>query len=137
MNEKTKNILNFDPVATAEALIGKRHEDWDVETDVMPALELARLTHELKRKHLKDIGDTHFDITWQDFIEITRAYGFKCGFCQNFIGTGWSDEKGIEEEEIIFFHEEKGLILHAESLDGKYVNSAKVYGEIKINEALT
>ena len=43
--------------------------------------------------------------TWQEFLEISRAYGFKCGFCHKFIGTGWSDKKGFEEEEIIFFHE--------------------------------
>lgn len=137
MNETTKNILNFDPVATAEALIGKRHEEWDVETDGMAALGLAMMSNQSKREHLESIGDTHFGITWQDFIEIVRTYGFKCGFCQKFTGTGWSDEKGIEEEEIIFFHEEKGLILHAESFDGKSVNSAKVYGEVKINETLT
>lgn len=133
MNEKTKNILNFDPIATAEALIGKRHEDWDVETDGMAALWLAMLTNQSKMEHLENIGDTHFGITWHDFIEIAKAYGFKCGFCQKFTGTGLSDEKGIEEEEIIFFHEEKGLILYAESFDGKSVNSATVYGEVKLN----
>lgn len=137
MNETTKNILNFDSVAIAEALIGKRHEDWDVETDGMSALGLAMLTNQFKKEHLESIGDTYFGITWQDFIEIARAYGFKCGFCQKFIGTGWSDEKGIEEEEIIFFHEEKGLILHAESFGGKSVNSAEVYGKVKINETVT
>lgn len=137
MNETTKNILNFDSVAIAEALIGKRHEDWDVETDGMSALGFAMLTNQFKKEHLESIGDTYFGITWQDFIEIARAYGFKCGFCQKFIGTGWSDEKGIEEEEIIFFHEEKGLILHAESFGGKSVNRAEVYGEVKINETVT
>lgn len=109
MNEKTKNILNFDPIATTEALIDKRHEDWDIES----------------------IDDPHFSTTWQNFIEIARAYGFKCSFCQKFMGTG------IIEEEIIFFHEEKGLILYAESFGGKSVNSAKVYGEVKIDEILT
>ena len=133
MNETTKNILNLDPIATAEALIGKRHEDWDLETDGMVALGLAMLTNESKREHLESIGDTHFGITWHDFIEIAKAYGFKCGFCQKFTGTCCSDKKGVEEEEIIFFHEGKGLILHAESFDGKYVNSAKVYGEVKLN----
>jgi len=44
MNETTKNILNFDPVATAEALIGKRHEEWDVETDGMAALGIAMIS---------------------------------------------------------------------------------------------
>ena len=133
MNEKTKNILSFDPIATAETLIGKRHDDWNIETEGMAALGLAMLSNQAKKEHLKSIGDTHFGITWQDFIEIAKAYGFKCGFCQKFTGTGWSDE-GIEEEEIIFFHEEKGLILHAESFDGKSVNSARVYGEVKLND---
>lgn len=88
-----------------------------------------------KVEHLKSIGDTHFGITWINFIEIAKAYGFKSGYCQKFTGTGWSD-KDVEEEEIIFFHEEKGLILHAESFDGKSVNSAKVYGEVKIGDKL-
>lgn len=135
MNEKTKNILNFDPIATAEALLGKRHEDWDTKTDGMAALGLAMMTNQRKAEHLKSIGDTHFGITWIDFIEIAKAYGFKSGYCQKFTGTGWSD-KGVEEEEIIFFHEEKGLILHAESYDGESVNSAKVYGEVKIGDKL-
>lgn len=43
----------------------------------------------------------------------------------------------VEEEEIIFFHKEKGLILHAESYNGKSVNSAKVYGEVKTADNLT
>ena len=132
MNETTRNILNFDPVATAEALIGKRHEDWDIETDGMATLGLAMATNQAKREHLESIGDTHFGITWQTFIEIAKAYGFKSGYCQKFTGIGWSDN-GVEEE-IIFFHEEKGLILYAESYDGNSVNSAKVYGEVKIND---
>lgn len=135
MNKTTKDILNFDPVATAEALIGKRHEEWDVETDGMSALMLAIVTNQAKEEHLKSIGDTHSGITWIDFIEIAKAYGFKSGYCQKFTGTGWS-RKDVEEEEIIFFHEEKGLILHAESYDGKSVNSARVYGEVKIGDKL-
>lgn len=110
MNETTKNSLNFDPIETTEALIGKRRDDCDVES----------------------VEDTHFGITWQDFIKIVKAYGFKCGFCQKFTGTGWSEE--CVEEEIIFFHEEKGLILYAESFDGNSVNSANVYGEVKLND---
>lgn len=93
------------------------------------------LTNQVKAEHLKSLGDTHFGISWIDFIEIAKAYGFKSGYCKKFIGTGWSD-KGIEEEEIIFFHEDKGLILHAESYNGKSVNSAHVYGEVKIGDKL-
>ena len=135
MNEKTKNILNFDPVATAETLIGKQHEDWDLKTDAIAASALVMATNQAKAAHLKSIGDTHLGITWIEFIEIAKAYGFKSGYCQKFTGTGWSD-KGVQEDEIIFFHEEKGLILHAESFNGKSVNSAKVYGEVKIDDKL-
>lgn len=86
-------------------------------------------------KTLLDKRHEDLDITWINFIEIVKTYGFKSGYCQKFTGTGWSD-KGIEEEEVIFFHEEKGLILYAESYDRKSVNSAKVYGEVKIGNKL-
>ena len=135
MNENTKMILNFDPVAATEDLLGKRHEDWNIETDGYAALGIAMATNKIKADHLKSIRDTHFGITWIEFIEVAKASGFKSGYCQKFTGTGWSD-KGVEEEEIIFFHEEKGLILHAVSFSGKSVNSAKVYGEVKIGDKL-
>lgn len=130
MNKKTKDILNFDPVAAAEGLFGKRHEDWDTETG-MAALGLAILTNQAESDHLKSIGDTYFGTTWLEFIEIVKAYGFTIGYCQKFTGTN-----SAEEEEILFFHEEKGLILHAESYNGEFVNSAEVYGEVKIGDKL-
>ena len=136
MNEKTKNILNMDTVATAEALIGKRHEEWDTKTDGVLALGLTMLMNKSKREHLESMGDTHSGITWQDFIGIVKAYGFKCGFRKKFMGTGWSDIKDVEEEEVIFFLEEKGLILYAESFGRDSINSAVVYGEVKTNDEL-
>ncbi len=130
MNKKTKDILNFDSVAFAEDLLGKRHEDWSTE-DGMAALGLAILTNQAKSDHLKSIGDTHFGTTWIEFIEIAKAYGFKSAYHQKFIGDNF-----MEEEEILFFHEEKGLILYAESFNKKSVNTAEVYGEVKIGDKL-
>lgn len=112
MNEKTENILR---------VIGGRIEIID---------------NHVKTEQLMRLGDTFFDITWQDLIKIVKEYGFKCGFCHKFTGTGFSDKKVIEEE-VIFFHEEKGLILHATSIDGNKVCCATVYGEVKSNEMLT
>lgn len=131
MNETTKNFLNFDPIATAETLIGKRHEDWNIETDGLAALRLAVAANQAKANHLKSISDTHFGITWIEFVEFAKAYGFQISYYEKFTG------RNEEEEEIIFFHEEKGLILHAVSYAGKYVNSAKVYGELKKSDKLT
>lgn len=134
MNERTKAILEFDPIATAEEIVGKRHEQWDSNGDeAQLALGLCFMANREKAAHLASLGDTHFGISWEDFKAIATAYGFKPGFCQKFAGTGWGD-KGVEEEEIIFFHEEKGMILHAESYNGKDVNSAKVYCEVKTDE---
>lgn len=132
MNETTKNILSFDPIAAAESVIGKRHEDWDLEIDSTTALGIALLTNAFKKDHLKSISDTHFNISWQDFIDIAKSYGFECSLRQKFTAKTFSNEN-VEEEEIIFFHKEKGLILYAESYDGSSVNSAKIYGEVKVS----
>ena len=70
--------------------------------------------------------------TWKEFIDIAITYGFNCGFCQKFVGS--LSDKSFEEEEIIFFHQEKGLILHAESFEGSRVNRAEVYGEVLMDE---
>lgn len=77
----------------------------------------------------KSIKDTDLLISWVDFIEIAKAYGFKSGYCHKFIGE-FPKDTPIEEEEIIFFNEEKGLILYAESFNN-HMNSAIIYGEVK------
>ncbi len=140
MNETTKKILESDPVAMAEAYLGKPHEEWDPCTDGMVALQFAAATSTQKRKHLEEQGDTHFSISWIKFIEIAKSLGFENGLTKAFVGTSsWEDTKR-DEEEIIFFHKEKGLILHAVSFTcggERSVNSAKVYGEIKIGENLS
>lgn len=71
--------------------------------------------------------DVKFGMEWQEFLCIATSYGFKKGMLQKFEGI--LGEEKFDEEEIIFFLEEKGLILHAESFEGK-LGSATVYGEI-------
>lgn len=83
-------------------------------------------------KKQKFTVDTRPGTTWQEFIEIAKAYGFKCGLCQKF--TGDAREGGVEEEEVILFHEEKGLILYATSYDKTMLNDAYVYGEVKMTK---
>lgn len=134
MNAKTKKLLEFDPIAAIEDTVGKRHENWNTAEETA-AIILNMMYSEGKATHLKGIGDTHCGITWPKFIDIAKNYGFECGYSQKFAGTGYSGH--VEEEEIIFYHKKKGLILHAESFDGKSVNSAKVYGEVKIADKLT
>ncbi|MBE5821974.1 MAG: hypothetical protein E7311_05260 [Clostridiales bacterium] len=63
---------------------------------------------------------------WQDFINWATVEGFKIGYTNNF-EYNLLGAKSLEEE-IIFFNEEKGLILYATSFRG-VVNSASLYGE--------
>lgn len=134
MNATTKKLLEFDPIAAIEDTVGKCHENWNTAEETA-AIILNMMYSEGKTTHLKGIGDTHCGITWSKFIDIAKNYGFECGYSQKFAGTGYSDH--VEEEEIIFYHKEKGLILHAESFDAKSINSAKVYGEVKTTDKLT
>ncbi len=134
MENKTAKILGLDPIAAAEKIIGKPSTEWDKEADAATALAISFAANEAKANHLKSIGDSHFGISWEKFIEIAKNYNFECGYSQKFAGTGYSGH--VEEEEIIFYHKEKGLILHAESFDAKSVNSAKVYGELKTGDHL-
>lgn len=87
MNETTKKILESDPIAMAEAFLGKPHEKWDPHTDGMFALLFAMATNDRKRKHLEELGDTHFGTTWEDFIQIAKGLGFENALTLPFIGT--------------------------------------------------
>ena len=116
MNEQTNNTL---------ASIERRR----IEEDLMT----LSLSNPSKKVLLKHIDDTYSGMPWVDFIEIAKAYGFKSSYYNKFMNRYCED---FEEEEIIFFHEEKGLILYAESFtykndSQKSVNRAHVYGEIK------
>ena len=133
-----KNIdINVDPVALAEDFIGKRHEEWDTETDGMIALGIAMATNNAKVERFKEMGDTYFGVTWAEFLKLVKDYGFKVGYSEKFTGINQWEKKSVEEEEVIFYNEERGLILYAESYNGTSVNSAEVYAEVKIGEFIT
>lgn len=88
-----------------------------------------------KNKNMRE-EDTHWGISWIDFLKIAKSYGFEKGYSQKFIGSDWIEVNISVEEEIIFFHKEKGHILHAESYGENSVNSAQVYAEVKIGKKL-
>ncbi len=76
--------------------------------------------------------DTYNRMPWREFITFVESYaGFKCGFCKKFISYNLSGEDPIEEEEVVYYIKDKGIILHACSYRGN-VNSARVYGELVI-----
>ena len=58
-----------------------------------------------------------------------RKYGFKCGYTDIFAGDSTDSEKR-NEEEVVLFNEEKGLIIYAHTFCGKRMSKAVIYGQI-------
>lgn len=68
---------------------------------------------------------------WTRFKETVQKYGFTIGYLRNFEGHGWSYNGGLtNEEEIIFYNRENGLVLYANSFGRTAINQAILYGEI-------
>ena len=124
----TREILNLDPISTVESFIGKNHKDWDWEAEGKEAFAFSMEWNAYKRNHLKRVKDTYFGISWGEFKGILDEEGFVCGYRKEFHG------REHIEEEVIYFHEAKGLIVFADSYRGKSINSAHLYGEVYSKE---
>ncbi len=94
--------------------------------DVAMSIRNSAIENEIKASNPKETGDTYFEISWKDFIEIITKYGFKCAYKKNFMGTN------NVEEEAIFFHAGKGLILYASTVNGNLLYNAHVYGVLRL-----
>lgn len=70
-------------------------------------------------------------ISWDTFLQSTFALGFELGFHKQFVGHGAKRTSNVNEEEVILFHKEKGLIIYAETFGGRNMGRAVIYGEVK------
>ena len=82
-------------------------------------------------------NDTHANISLTNLVAIVTTFGFEEGYRRQF--TSNLNNTPTSEDEVIFYHEEKGLILYAETYRNSVINpcdsvsSAKIYGEVIIN----
>lgn len=131
-NNIVEQLLTIDSVGDFEKQIGKKREEW-TETDQLEFLKYAVVNNQIKGNYLKEMGDTHFGMTWEEFLTLCRKQGFEVAYRNDFVDDLY-DEINTEEE-IVLFHKEKGLILYANSYRCKTsVGSAKLYGEIRMKE---
>lgn len=70
-------------------------------------------------------------ISWDTFLQSTFALGFEPGLHKQFVGHGAKRTSNVNEEEVILFHKEKGLIIYAETFGGRNMGRAVIYGEVK------
>lgn len=126
MNDK----LNRDPIAEVEKVLGKNHSEFNREESQM-MLANAFLANYRKADYLKGLGDTHFGMSWNEFIEIIQSYGFKEGHKYDF---EHSNGEYIDEA-ALYYHPEKGLVIWATSYFNKSsVNGGTLYGQLTTNE---
>lgn len=71
--------------------------------------------------------------TWKEFEKLITKYGFKLGFEEVFYGK-WFNEK-TKDKIVLYYHEEKGLLLFAESyMNRNLVNQIKLFGELNFSD---
>lgn len=131
MNSRTEELLRKDSLLESEKILGKNHYSEFNKGEQGFALFKFILDNKIKEQHLKSVGDTYFNMSWNDFIALIEDYGFIEGLRYDFEAPkhGFIGETDKVEEAIIYYHPYKGLILWATSYDNKdHINDGKVYG---------
>lgn len=117
-------LLSYDPIAAAEKMSGKSH--WstfdDKETDL--AIGLVMLSGDAKREALKKANDTYFGMSFQEFVDLITANGFKKALQYTFNNiSSWS---GPTDEFAVYYRGD-GFVITFDSF-GDSLNSGKIYG---------
>ncbi len=87
--------------------------------------------YERSRDLESNVMELNQKTSWKEFEKIITKYGFKLGFEEEYYGE-WFGER-IKDKIVLYYHEEKGLLLFAESyMNGSSVNQLKVFGELKL-----
>ena len=76
MKNEIENVLNYDPLAHAEKMLGDKHWSEFTDDENMFALGMSMLSNEHKDEILKAGKDTHFRMTWNEFKNILTDHGF-------------------------------------------------------------
>lgn len=129
MRDKIKEALEFDPLNEAEKIFGNKHWSEFSEDEASMSMGLCFLHNQNKNKLLKENNDTHFSMSWNEFIEIITNNGFKPGYEYSF---PYEDKT----EKAALYYREDGLIIWVTSFwNGESVNGGKLYGELKMNDS--
>lgn len=124
---KTSEILKHDSLAKTEKKFGKNWQEFDDLKNLLSMGEFIK-DNQIKEDHLKSIGDTYFNMSWNEFKRKLESYGFVLGLKYDI-----THDDDIDEV-VIYYHKEKGLIVFADSyFNKKDVNGGHLYGEIKAN----
>lgn len=130
--------MEFDPLALAEDITGEALDD-SPDTVAIGFL-LSQANSQRKRMFLSELGDTHWGISWIDFLVILNKLGFEIITYRRFCDNKWDKEQSVWPKFIIAAHREKYLLLCATSyISGQkeVINGGKVYGTLRRSQGKT
>lgn len=131
-----ERALKTDPIHAAEKVTGKSYKD--DEATSMLGLLMSIEHNESKRAILGEHDDTHFGITWLNFLRIIEEEGFIIESLTDF------DYEGCKLHHLVAVHPD-GIIIVADSFRGsadsfrwsadedEVVNSAEMYYRLKLS----
>jgi len=129
MNETTKKMLNQDPILEVEKMLnGKSYKEFNDFENLFMLRETAKINANVN-KYFATLGDTHFNMSWNEFKKLIENKGFKLTLSYDFK----HGEKEVDEF-IIYYHPLTGLVITATSYwNKKDINGGTLYGEIQAN----
>ena len=122
--ELTTKLLNHDPLAEMENLLGGKHCSEFNDSENLLCLLSTFSSGEIKQRHLKSIGDTYWGMSWFEFKALLSRNGFEIAYEYTIERHGGTDDAAL------FFNTEKGFVIFADSFRDS-INSGKLYCEIK------
>ncbi len=132
LRKRARDVKEFDAMKEAEEITGKNYKD--PETTAL-GFYLQSKQSETERVLMSELMDTHFGISWDEFLDIIKDYGFEVIEIRSFKHKRKADnEEPKFPKSLIAAHREKKLILFATSYiggDKETINGGKVYGTVK------
>lgn len=122
-NDDLDDLLQFDPLLAAETITGHSYKE-DDETRALGFLLLQSAAVD-KKKALQSTGDTYFNSSLNEQLEVMESLGFKTVLLDFFGGS-----LGFDETFRIMWHP-CGVLATVESYQTFHRNSAKFYYNVR------
>ncbi len=110
LKEQTRNAINLDGLALAEKITGVSYKGCELTQSL--GMSLFFTNNKIKKENLQKLGDTHFGMTFDDFISLIESKGFIKVYEEEFPNPH-SDEKVIMEKLVVYWKD--GILLDATS----------------------
>lgn len=128
VNETTKALLNFDPIAVAEKICPRHEKGSDL---IMLAMAFQHSRHTIE--HMQAIGDSHYSMPFDDMFTMILSEGFIKIYEKDFVDNTYPEDNSPTERYFVFFKADEGIILTLESYRGR-VNNVKMYYNIELRD---